>query len=103
VGKDTGRNESCRELSLRLKSKPTKTRAKRSPATPITEIDPLAILLPRSVTARILGGKSVAFIKRLEASGQLRCVRLNRAGKNSQCFNLRSQVMALAEGGDDEA
>jgi hypothetical protein len=84
-------------------SKPrSKTRAKRSHATPINEIDPLAVLLPRHVTARVLGGKSIAFVKRLEQKGLLRVVRPNKTAKNAQAFHLRCEVMALAQGGDDE-
>jgi hypothetical protein len=82
--------------------KPIKPRAKRSCATPVTEIDPLAVLLPRHITARILGGKSIAYVKRLEEKGILKVVRPNKTARRPQAFNIRAEVERLTSGGDDE-
>ena len=70
----------------------------------IRGLDPAALLIPRSMTARILGGKSIAFVKNLERQGLLDPVRptaKSKANKSAQVFHRRAQVMALAQVSSD--
>ena len=66
----------------------------------IRGLDPAALLIPRSMTARILGGKSVAYVKKLERQGLLDVVRpsaKSHTNKSAQAFHRRAQVLALAQ------
>ena len=70
----------------------------------IRGLDPAALLIPRSMTARILGGKSIAFVKKLERQGLLKVVRptaKSKTNKDAQVFHPRAQVLALAGVSED--
>lgn len=62
------------------------------------------LLVSRRDAALMLGGISIASIKRLERSGELTAIRLNRRSPTSQVFYRRAQILALAhvEAGDAE-
>jgi hypothetical protein len=55
------------------------------------------LLYSREATRQLLGGVSIAFIKRLERGGELTPIRLNRRSPVSQVFYRRAQVLALAQ------
>jgi hypothetical protein len=56
-----------------------------------------ALLYSREATRQLLGGISIASIKRLELSGGLTPVRLNKRSPTAQVFYRRAQVLALAQ------
>jgi len=66
------------------------------PPQPPQPIDPAALLLPRRMACRVLGGKSVATIKKLEKRGLLTPVRFDAANRACQVFYRRREVLALA-------
>ena len=58
---------------------------------------PQPLLYSRQATRQLLGGISIASIKRLERNGELTPVRLNRRSATSQVFYKRQEVLALAQ------
>ena len=70
----------------------------------IRGLDPAALLIPRSMTASILGGKSIAFVKKLERQGLLDAGAADaksKTDKEAQVFHPRAQVLALAGVSED--
>ena len=55
------------------------------------------LLYSREATRQLLGGISIASLKRLEHNGELTPVRLNKRSPTAQVFYRRAQVMALAQ------
>jgi hypothetical protein len=55
------------------------------------------LLIPRRAAALMLGGVSIASLKRLELKGELTPVRLNKRSPVSQVFYRRAQIFALAQ------
>jgi hypothetical protein len=58
---------------------------------------PEALLYSREASRQLLGGISIASIKRLERNGELTPVRLNKRSPTAQVFYRRAQVLALAQ------
>jgi Helix-turn-helix domain len=61
---------------------------------------PERLLYSREEAARLLGGVSVATIRRMENSGKLHPIRLT-GRRSGQVFFRASEVFALIEGGSD--
>ena len=74
---------------------PFKSKSKPKPKADIRGLDPAALLVPRSMAGRVLGGKSVATLKKLESKGLLTPVRLTKTPEG-QVFYRRAQLLALA-------
>jgi hypothetical protein len=70
----------------------------RSKPTPLTPL-----LVSRADAAVMLGGVSVMTLIRLEQRGELQPIRLNRAAKAGAVFYRYTDLVALAEGGGDDA
>jgi hypothetical protein len=64
---------------------------------------PERLLYPRKHAAELLGGVSLATLKRLEEEGILKPVRLNKRSTVSQVFYTHSNLMAVARGGGEDA
>jgi len=63
-----------------------------------TEVfEPGALLFSREATRHLLGGISIASVKRLEHQGELTPVRLNKQSASAQVFYRRAEVFALAQ------
>ena len=65
-------------------------------------LDPLAQLLPRRITARVLGC-SIPTVMRLERAGLLEVVKLDPGTPNSMTYHKRAQVERLARGAAADA
>jgi hypothetical protein len=63
---------------------------------------PRPLLVSRKDAAVMLGGISMATMQRMEARGTLRPVRLNRDAKAGQVFYRHADLVALAQGSDDD-
>ncbi len=77
-------------------------KAKTKSKADVRGLDPAALLVPRSMASRVLGGKSIAMLKKLERNGLLTPVRLTKSVEG-QVFYKRAQLLKLAgvsEGAD---
>jgi hypothetical protein len=64
---------------------------------------PDRLLYTRRQAAELLGDVSLATLKRLEDEGVLRPVRLNKRSATGQVFYRHSNLMAVVQGGGDDA
>ena len=74
----------------------------RSVARSQNDLQPERLLYTREQVAQLLGGVSIATVRRLEREGQLRPVRLSRS-PTAMVFFRASDVRALVEEADDVA
>jgi hypothetical protein len=70
-----------------------------SPARQQSAVQPLVV--SRKTAAALLGDVDVSTLRRFEAAGLLKPIRLNKRSPVAQVFYAYDEVVALAQGGDD--